>query len=541
MTASTEPATDGPLKDITPCAGNYSVAWPSERLARAQQRRHQQAAAASNAAGDDDALRRQMVALAERWLAPFKAQGVRLSDLTSRSGERNDRALLDPAKVCPIVGVRRGSILISIPNASSLRDRCLSGCANRVYGSFGRRILTVMRMLQTILNAAHSDSGSLQSLATVDFALKLCVDDTCHGEHEQHPVPFWSMVSCATAPSIPVVQWNTADARDPDLAVWDGVLRHRRLLRQRAGVGGTTVKGSVVQGGGPGAGWAQRQATAVFRGAINENVATNSDWTFSRLLHRVRFRDRRWRRQGRLALLYQRCQHPPRPPQPQILNVRIVSGTKRLAQVNDSAFWQCVDSIHDAPKTIPLEQQASTYKYVVHVEGNGGWSDRLKHLYTSGMTVIKQDMGVSEFFEPLFIPYRHYVPVDSALTNLSDAILWARANDQQARQMAADAATLAEQVLSERGLHMYMQELLVRYAALFARTNHGAVEAEWDALLPPSQTAHFQCDGVDGVDSATSCSFRGRTAASGKGGDDQGHELCSMRAALDSRISDSLD
>ena len=57
----------------------------------------------------------------------------------------------------------------------------------------------------------------------------------------------------------------------------------------------------------------------------------------------------------------------------------------------------------------------------VHVEGNGGWADRLRHLLLSGMLVLKQQTGVREWWEVPLQPWVHYVPVSSTLHNLSQA------------------------------------------------------------------------------------------------------------------------
>ena len=49
----------------------------------------------------------------------------------------------------------------------------------------------------------------------------------------------------------------------------------------------------------------------------------------------------------------------------------------------------------DAPYKLPLVEQAARFQMVVHVEGNAGWADRLRHLLLSGMVVLKQDTAVS--------------------------------------------------------------------------------------------------------------------------------------------------
>ena len=59
------------------------------------------------------------------------------------------------------------------------------------------------------------------------------------------------------------------------------------------------------------------------------------------------------------------------------------------------------------------------------------------YVLLSGAAVLKQQaMGIVEWFEPLLVPYVHYVPVSSTLHNLSDAVRWVRAHQAQARAIA---------------------------------------------------------------------------------------------------------
>ena len=106
-----------------------------------------------------------------------------------------------------------------------------------------RRLLVALRMLHTIM----------ASTPLPDFALRLCVDEFCHGMFESRPLPWLTMVSCAGTPSLPVVHWNTLAGRDPALSAWNRVLEER-LSHVNAQVGS----------------WAAREAQAVWRGSSAE-------------------------------------------------------------------------------------------------------------------------------------------------------------------------------------------------------------------------------------------------------------------------------
>ena len=118
-----------------------------------------------------------------------------------------------------------------------------------------------------------------------------------------------------------------------------------------------------------------------------------------------------------------------------------------------------------------MREQAFRFQMVVHVEGVGGWADQLRHLLTSGMVVLKQDAGVTEWWEVLLKPWVHYVPIDSALANLSHAVLWVRHHTEQARRIAKAGAELVEDVLSSSSLVRYTRSLLQGYVH-FLRHSH---------------------------------------------------------------------
>ena len=93
----------------------------------------------------------------------------------------------------------------------------------------------------------------------------------------------------------------------------------------------------------------------------------------------------------------------------------------------------------------------------------------------SGCAAIKQTQGVSEWFEPLLQPWRHYVPVASDLTNLSQAVLWLRSHDREAKAMAQSAAELVHGFMGVGALSYYMEELVDGYAKLY-RSSSGVPE-----------------------------------------------------------------
>ena len=401
--------------------------------------------------------------LAAHWLRPFEGRrGIRRAEVyEQRTHTREEERRVPhkgvlPGRECPLVMVRGGKLFIAMRNASNEAAYRLTGCSD--FPPEKGRLLVMLRLLLLAITDLETD-----------FDARVCFDDFCHGLYENRstPLPFFTMVACRSRPSLPFVQWNTFEGRDPDLAVWPSELAAR--ARQRAALPP----------------WAGREATGVWRGSLGDFFVANREWSSKGVLAREPLSPQLWRSQGRLALLAQRCARGGS----ELLNVRIKLLQARNAPIHTKDFAACVAMANkDHPRAISLAAQAERFRYVVHVEGNGGWADRLRHLLLSGAVVLKQEMGVVEWFEPLLQPWVHYVPVSSDLGNLSDAVRWVRANGGAARRMADAGAKLVDEALSARAMERYMRALLRGYAEL-----HGGVVEPPTPAPAGWATARFDC------------------------------------------------
>ncbi|KAL1520908.1 hypothetical protein AB1Y20_022468 [Prymnesium parvum] len=412
-------------------------------------------------------LEGKLSALVEHWTAPFHS-GVTAAALAA--DEERDES--EDRRRCTLIHVVDGEIFLSIAADAALLPTVTYGKCGRDT-SENARLLTFLRMLRLALQACDTWAWRVCGSGAdswPDFALRLCTDDFCHGVagKEQRPTAYFTMVSCETARSIPAVEWNPTGGRGIDLSVWDEALRRRRELRQ--------IHSSH---------FGCRLPKAVWRGDAHNHVVYNMQWSSNRTLKRRRMSTSSWREQGRLALVYQKCRHP------SMLDVRVkllTLGGLHAPPVNhtqDPEYERCVRAVAvDRPKVLPLVEQAARFQMCIHVEGNGGWADRLRHLLLSGMVVLKQDMGVVEWWEPLLEPWVHFVPVSSTLHNLSDAVEWVRNHPTRALKMSKAAAALAEQLFSTRSMQFYTLRLLRRYASLYR------------GILPPMRprTARFSCE-----------------------------------------------
>jgi hypothetical protein len=110
-------------------------------------------------------------------------------------------------------------------------------------------------------------------------------------------------------------------------------------------------------------------------------------------------------------------------------------------------------------------QEEATYKYILDVDGGLG-SSRKRGILGSGSVLLAQDSPWKQWYEPLLVPFQHYVPVDRNLEDLLDKILWSKENDATVKNMAQRAKLFALENLSLEAIREYWSLLLLNYAAL---------------------------------------------------------------------------
>jgi hypothetical protein len=120
---------------------------------------------------------------------------------------------------------------------------------------------------------------------------------------------------------------------------------------------------------------------------------------------------------------------------------------------------------HGAKDTfISLNNQSKLYRYVLSVEGYGGWTDRLYDLIaTPDMVVMNQEHPCDLWFEPLLKPFVHYIPVAHDFRNLVGRVQWANRHLNTVLNIQSRAKLFAKKYLSKRGILDYSQAFLEMY------------------------------------------------------------------------------
>jgi hypothetical protein len=124
------------------------------------------------------------------------------------------------------------------------------------------------------------------------------------------------------------------------------------------------------------------------------------------------------------------------------------------------------DNGSDRLDRLSMEEQEDMFKYVISAEGWGGWADRLSELMFYNMGLIVQEHPCREWFEEMFFPFQHYIPVANDFSNLLGRISWAEHHPHAIKNMIRSKITQAERVLSRQGIITFSKLLWTRYAEL---------------------------------------------------------------------------
>uniref|UniRef100_A0A7S0T6F7 Glycosyl transferase CAP10 domain-containing protein n=1 Tax=Erythrolobus madagascarensis TaxID=708628 RepID=A0A7S0T6F7_9RHOD len=135
------------------------------------------------------------------------------------------------------------------------------------------------------------------------------------------------------------------------------------------------------------------------------------------------------------------------------------------------------------------EKDHHTFKYVMYMEGNCFWADRLNKQLFGPSAIIKQETPCGQFYEPLLRPHTHYIPTDFFLQDTVPAIDWAMKHDEEVRTIVRNANRFAKSFLTLRGIETYMEVLLTEFSKLLATPDFGiepgsiaASSYEWETI-----------------------------------------------------------
>lgn len=105
--------------------------------------------------------------------------------------------------------------------------------------------------------------------------------------------------------------------------------------------------------------------------------------------------------------------------------------------------------------------EISKYKYILYIDGHvSAW--RLSFDFSYNSVVLIVDSEYYLWFSKLLVPYVHYIPIKSDLSDLIEQIKWCKSNDKKCQEIAKNAKSFFDKYLSDEGMYDYMQSLFVK-------------------------------------------------------------------------------
>jgi len=246
------------------------------------------------------------------------------------------------------------------------------------------------------------------------------------------PASTFGVLRCKGLPhGIPLPQWNSW--RDGKFSAWDAQLA--RLYAD----GMETL-------------WSSRSEKAVFMGGLR----MGTHWWEDGQLKSIKTNTANWHEFSRGKLWKLGLEHPDlfhvviSPEQPSNPDRRAILDAMRWTQ----------------EPAMSMHEQSQIYKYVIYLEGNCGWADRLRYLLAYGFLIFMQDGICNEWFLPLLKPWVHYIPVRYDLENLVEHLRWARQHEDEAREIGINAAAFAQEYLNRGTWQVYFEAVMQRYAGM---------------------------------------------------------------------------
>ena len=150
---------------------------------------------------------------------------------------------------------------------------------------------------------------------------------------------------------------------------------------------------------------------------------------------------------------------------PDLIDAQLTDFECPISLANELGVFQ-----KDLVSRVPLRPHMS-YKYQIVLDGtwttNPGYAWRL----LSDCCVFKVDSAVNQWFCKGLIPWMHYIPVKTDLSDLAEKVRWARANDDKAQEIALNGRKFALENLLPHHFYDHALYLLEKFAAFQQRAD----------------------------------------------------------------------
>lgn len=125
--------------------------------------------------------------------------------------------------------------------------------------------------------------------------------------------------------------------------------------------------------------------------------------------------------------------------------------------------FQQFEGAPEVERGIPFHEN-QRYKYVLNVGSNQDWAERLRSLLFMNSAIVIHQAETKEFYHPLLVPWKHYIPTDLLFTDLNRNVQWAKEHDSEVQDIVQNMNSLAKTFLSEKSMQCYWKLALTEYA-----------------------------------------------------------------------------
>lgn len=143
------------------------------------------------------------------------------------------------------------------------------------------------------------------------------------------------------------------------------------------------------------------------------------------------------------------------------LDCGITKWNTRVKKIHNSSKIQMID-----PAKLPFSlvefmtiSQQQSYKYIVHIDGHVS-AFRLSSMLKLNSVILIVQSKWKMWYSDLLVPYEHYIPIKSDLSDLYSQIEWCKENDDLCEYIAANARDFSEKYLEKDGILDYTQKML---------------------------------------------------------------------------------
>ena len=192
--------------------------------------------------------------------------------------------------------------------------------------------------------------------------------------------------------------------------------------------------------------WGDKKDVAVFRGAstgCGVTIETNP----------------------RLKLAYISAQYRKNHEDDPLIDAGITKWNLRPRKLKGAEYLQSIDIETLKEKGVSLVdhmtlQQQSSYRYIINVDGHVS-AFRLSIELGMGSVVLLVESKWKLWYSDLLVPYKHYVPIKSDLSDLIQQIKWCRDNDAKCQEIVVNSRNFFNTYLQEKGILDYLQKIIV--------------------------------------------------------------------------------